>query len=160
MKTKFLIFYGVTICSVVGLFQVVTAYGETNIKAPPPIEGMYKISATSLAQCLNTDTLILEIQQSGVYLNGLLLPESKDVPPEIAGNEKPSLLGNFENLKVNLSGNIAQLKPCNVSQVRIDAIWQDNNLKGTLYLNSLNQTINFTSAREIPDGQSHPEGGH
>jgi hypothetical protein len=160
MKTKLLIFYGVALCSVVGLFQVVTACGETTLKAPPPIEGMYKISANSLTQCLNNDNLILEIQQSGIYLSGLLLPESKDVPPEIAGNEKPSLLGNFENLRVNLSGNIAQLRPCNVSRVRIDAIWQDNNLKGTLYLNSPSQTINFISAREIPDSQSHPEAAH
>ncbi|QFS47250.1 hypothetical protein GXM_04740 [Nostoc sphaeroides CCNUC1] len=41
---KSLIFYGVAISSVLVLFKTVTVYGENNLKAPPAINGRYRLT--------------------------------------------------------------------------------------------------------------------
>ena len=85
---KSLAFYGIAISSVVVLFKVVTAYGETNLKAPPPIGGPYRISAQNLPGCLKADTLVLNIKQSGIYLFGSLLPAKTTAQIETVAEEQ------------------------------------------------------------------------
>lgn len=65
------------ISSVVVLFKVVTAYGETNLKAPPAIGGPYRISTQNLPGCLKANRLVLNIKQSSIYLFGSLLPNER-----------------------------------------------------------------------------------
>jgi hypothetical protein len=63
-STKLLAFYIGTIAAVVGLFAVVTAYGEQNLVAPPSLAGRYRFK-TKLP-CLGDRELTL--QQSGAFL--------------------------------------------------------------------------------------------
>jgi hypothetical protein len=107
---KTLSFYGVAIGSVVILFNVVSAYGEANIKAPPAINGNYRLKAKNLPKCVNSEDLILHIQQSGIYLNGSLLPENNNSHAQTSAEEKPSLNGQLQNQQVQLLGSAHFLK--------------------------------------------------
>lgn len=49
---KSLAFYGVAIGSVLVLFKTVTAYGESNLKAPDKIGGIYRLEAQNLPECI------------------------------------------------------------------------------------------------------------
>lgn len=70
---KTLSFYGVAISSVLLLFKTVSAYGETKLNAPPHIDGSYQFLQTeNLPACLQDQQLILNVDQSGVYLFGNL----------------------------------------------------------------------------------------
>ena len=55
---KSLTFYGGAITAVVVLFEVVTAYGESNLKAPINIDGRYRLSYTQQPDCLNSNASI------------------------------------------------------------------------------------------------------
>ena len=70
---KSLTFYGVAIGFVLILFNLVTRYGEANLKAPARIDGRYRLSIAQLPDCLKSADPVLTIQQSGIYLNGFLL---------------------------------------------------------------------------------------
>ncbi len=75
LNFKSLGFYGIAITSVLLLFKTVTAYGETNLKAPPVINGSYRLALDqNLSNCQPPEPLILNIQQSGIYFNAFLLP--------------------------------------------------------------------------------------
>jgi hypothetical protein len=77
LSLKSLAFYGVAIGSVALLFKVVSAYGETNLKAAPAIGGSYRFDAKSLPECLKSDSLVLTIEQSGsVKMRGIVEGES------------------------------------------------------------------------------------
>lgn len=64
--------YSLAIGSAIVFFNFVTSYGEANIAAPPPMAGNYPIIAENLTGCLAHKTLLLNIQQSGIYLNANL----------------------------------------------------------------------------------------
>jgi len=55
------------------LFNVVTACGKAKLKAPAPIDGRYRLLYSKFAQLSKSDALV-DIEQSGIYLNGSLLP--------------------------------------------------------------------------------------
>ena len=106
---KSLAFYGVTIASVLLLFKVVTAYGESNLKAPPAINGRYRlVFSENLPICEKSDVLILDIQQSGIYLNGFLLPA--DAKTSETDNH---LTGRLTNQQLSLAGKVLQTTICN-----------------------------------------------
>ena len=112
MKLKSLIFYTVAIGSAIVLFKTVTAYGESAIKAPLPISGRYLLQAQNLPGCLKAENLVLNIQQSGIYLFGSLAPREKSSESTTEAEEKPSLSGLFRHRQLVLSGTIPHLSGC------------------------------------------------
>ena len=155
---KSLAFYGTAITSVVVLFKIVTAYGNANLKAPPFISGVYRISSDNLPECLKSNTLVLNIQQSGIYLVGTLNPESIDVKSSLKNEQKPSLNGRFINQQLSLEGTVPELKNCNNSirevkdkstsnGVKIQGLLQGETLIGQIILNST-PAVEFSATRE------------
>lgn len=163
---KSLGFYGVAIGSVLVLFNVVTAYGEANIKAPAAIGGRYRLTlAQNLPNCLKSDTPVLTIEQSGIYLNGLLLPADTTAQQARAGEKKPSLTGQMINQQVNLAGTVPSSTFCNnasqaetsdrvkdssSTSVSIQSRVEGENLEGKITLSDIPGAIGFTAQREAP----------
>lgn len=104
-NAKTLSFYGVAISSVLLLFKTVSAYGETNLEAPPNINGTYQfIQTENLPDCLQEKQLNLNIEQSGIYLFGNISIQSKS-DREI---EEIPLSGDFKDneIIVSVKGNV------------------------------------------------------
>jgi hypothetical protein len=153
LSFKSLAFYGIAIGSVSLLFKVVTAYGETNLKAAPAIAGSYRFDAKSLPPCLKSDSLVLTIEQSGVYLSGNLRSGSSEGDSEKT-EEKPSLLGKWENQGLSLSGAVPNLADCSGSPVRgqnsfvkLRGIIEKDSLKGKISLRNRAAASDFTAQR-------------
>jgi hypothetical protein len=155
---KSLAFYGLAIGSVVLLFKGVSSYGETKLKAPPKIEGRYRIEAQNLPGCLKSDALVLNIQQSGIYLFGSLLPASLKGQQVTIAEEKPSLTGLFKPQQLSLEGSAAELPSCNNSAkpttsesanlVKIEGQVIDATFNGKITHSSLPEAVEFTAQRE------------
>ncbi|MCL1469804.1 hypothetical protein [Argonema antarcticum] len=164
---KSLAFYGTAIGSVVILFKIVTVYGQ-NLKAPFPIDGRYRITAQNLPECLQSDDLILNIQQSGIYLNGSLLALSKNVemPNSASTSEtivqpKPSLVGRWKNQQLTLSGSVNKLSSCNNKvNLSIQANVNQQTMNGQMTLNSTTQPVKFTAQRESNEQQQKKQASH
>jgi hypothetical protein len=91
------LFYSIALTSVVLLFRSVSLYGERHLQAPPDIDGRY-LSNESLPGCPTTSRFVLDIQQSGIYLNGSMrsIEPSQDpsaAAPPNTSEERPSLSG-------------------------------------------------------------------
>lgn len=166
---KSLTFYGVAIGAVVVLFKVVTAYGETNLKAPPAVGGSYRISAQDLPGCLKSETLMLDIKQSGIYLFGSLLPEKTDVKTVTVAEEKPSLTGRIRNQQLSIEGPVPWVIKCNqpggqadrpgsTILVKIQGVTKGKTIVGQVALSSTPAPAEFTAQREEPVEQ--PEKKH
>lgn len=150
---KSLAFYGVAIASVLILFKVVTAYGETNLKAPVPISGSYRMKlAQNLPNCPKSSELLLDIQQSGIYLNASLLPANVNAQQVRSSEKSPSLTGKISNQQLSLAGTVPNSTFCNnqPQQVNIQSLLQGENLTGKLTLNTIPQQIAFTAQRLAP----------
>lgn len=163
---KTLSFYGIAITSVVVLFRVVSAYGNANLKAPPPIGGQYRIDAQNLPGCLKSDALMLNVQQSGIYLVGFLLPAKTDVRTATVAEEKPSLSGRLSNQQLSLQGAIPWISSCNNEQadaskgslsVKIQGVVNGETLTGQIALSSIPTAAEFTARREAPTEQPGKE---
>ncbi|MGB3266566.1 MAG: hypothetical protein WBA89_21710 [Microcoleus sp.] len=159
-----LTFYSVSIAFVAVLFKVVTAYGETNLKAPPALAGSYRFDANSLPECLKSDALVLTIEQSGVYLNGNLR-SSSEADRQTTAEEKPSLGGKWETQGLSLSGVVPNLAGCRDSSaigqnssVKLRGILEGDTLKGKISLTDGAAATDFTAQREAaakPQKQEH-----
>jgi len=164
---KSLAFYGSAIASVVLLFKVVIDYGQ-NLKAPLPIDGRYRIIAKNLPECLQSDDLVLSIQQSGIYLNGSLLAFSKNVemPNSVSTSEtivqpKPSLVGRWKNQELTLSGLVTNLSSCNNKvNLSIQANVNQETMNGQMTLNSTTKPVKFTAQRESNYQQKEKQASH
>ncbi|MBE9186534.1 hypothetical protein IQ270_18040 [Microcoleus sp. LEGE 07076] len=155
-NVKMLTFYGISIAFVAVLFKVVTAYGETNLKAPPAIAGSYRFDAKDLPECLKSDSLVLTIDQSGVYLSGNLRSGSSQSDGEKTAEEKPSLVGKWETQGLSLSGAVPNLAGCSDSiaigqnsSVKLRAIVDEESLKGKVSLTDRAAASDFTARREV-----------
>ena len=154
INVKLLSFYSISIAFVLVLFKVVTAYGETNLKAAPVIAGSYRFDAKSLPECLKSDSLVLTIEQSGVYLRGSLrsgIGEGEGEKTE----EKPPLAGKWENQGLSLSGVVPNLPNCSGSPVtgknsfvKLRGIVEKDRLKGKISLRDRAAASDFTALRE------------
>ena len=154
INVKLLSFYSISIAFVLVLFKVVTAYGETNLKAAPVIAGSYRFDAKSLPECLKSDSLVLTIEQSGVYLRGSLrsgIGEGESEKTE----EKPPLAGKWENQGLSLSGAVPNLPNCSGSPVtgknsfvKLRGIVEKDRLKGKISLRDRAAASDFTAVRE------------
>lgn len=165
-NVKSLTFYGITIGSVLLLFKTVTAYGENNLKAPPVIDGRYLLTlATSLPSCETADTLVLNMQQSGIYLNASLLP----VNPNADTEQQLSLTGILKNQQVSFSGKInpeilchhsnSQVYPSKSATMQMQLIDQGK-VKGQLTVNGIPQTFKFTATKQPTQEKSQKLNSH
>jgi len=156
---KLLGFYGIAIGSVVVLFKVVSTYGESNLKAPAGIAGSYRIEAQNLPGCLKSERLQLSIKQSGIFLNGSLLPETGGEELKTNTEEKSSLFGKWENQKLSLSGAVPHLIGCNGNSdqgkgsssqtlVNIQGVIEGESLKGQISVSSASGVVDFSAQRE------------
>jgi hypothetical protein len=151
---KSLAFYGVAISSVLLLFKTVSAYGENNLKAPPPVNGQYRLTlAENLPNCEKSDTLTLNIEQSGIYLNVSVLSAN----PNADTNEKRSLAGLLRNQQLNLSGKVSKSILCNIPRPQNDPLnsvtiqmqlVDKGNITGQLTVNGIPQTLKFTAVSQ------------
>ncbi len=126
---RWIAFYGATIAVVVALFSFATSYGETNLQAPTKIAGRYRINANDLPGCLKNQTLILVIDQSGIYLNGALLASGDTTQ---INKQTRSLTGLWNHQQLTLNG-IPQLQSCQPN-IKIDGAIEQSQLKGRLSL--------------------------
>ncbi len=152
---KSLAFYGIAIGSVAVLFKLVTAYGETNLKAPPAIAGNYRFDANNLPECLKSDALVLTIEQSGVYLNGNLRSGNSVSYTKTTAEEKSSLAGKWENQGLSLSGLVPNLAGCGgektgdgKSFVKLRGSVEGESLKGKISLTDNTAATDFAAQRE------------
>jgi hypothetical protein len=158
---KSLAISGIGIASLLILFKTVTAYGENNLRTTSLINSRYRLTlAKNLPNCEKGNSLILNIQQSGIYLNASLLP-----PHANADNEKQfPLSGKLQNQALHLSGKIAHsiLCPLPSSQknsmqaitMKIPVVDQAN-ISGQININSNPTTLEFTALPEAaPDADT------
>jgi len=164
LSLKSLAFYGIAIGSVSLLFKVVTAYGEANLKAPPAIAGSYRFDAKNLPDCLKSDALVLTIEQSGVYLSGHLRSGNSEADREKTAEEKPSLVGKWENQGLSLSGAVPNLAGCSDStaigqnsSVKLRGIVDGESLKGKISLTDRAAATDFTAQRAAAAKPQKPE---
>ncbi len=133
---KSLSFYGVAISSVLVLFKVVSAYGETNLTAAPEIGGTYKIVETqNLPDCLANQALSLTIEQSGVYLFGNLAEQAaaeQATETKTQNNATFPLSGDFEGEDIVMSGQ-GNLPNCDPGlQLTVQGRREKDKLVGTM----------------------------
>jgi hypothetical protein len=113
-KLKSLIFYTIAIASVLVLFKIVTNYGENNLKAPVAISGRYRLTELeNLSNCQKPDSLILNIQQSGMFLNGSLLSATNTKEISHTNENNLSLIGKLNNQQLTISGKVRKTILCN-----------------------------------------------
>lgn len=170
-NSKSLIFYCTAISSVLILFKIVTAYGENNLKASPAINSRYGLVFNeNLPICEKSNGLLLKIQQSGIYLNGLLLPINSNTKVSTQSQNNSSLTGRLQNRQVNLSGKIPRYILCNIptntkaqmssqdnssSPVRIQIQLADKeDLSGKINVSGTSKTIGFTA---VPQKEEQSE---
>jgi len=130
--------YILAIGSAIGFFQIVTSYGEANIKAPIAVAGNYLITAPSLPGCLRDKQLFLRLQQSGIYLNASLTSDRQDL------TSRPTLSGRLNIRQLDVSGSLPAAI-CSPSQLRLAGSFAKSTvanprLQGQLWLTSPNTT--------------------
>ncbi|QIR40798.1 hypothetical protein HCG51_31645 [Tolypothrix sp. PCC 7910] len=154
-KLKSLGFYGATIAGVLILFKAVSAYGESNLKAPPVISGSYRITLDEkLPNCNQTDTSILKIQQSGIYVNASLSPEDANSENATSDEKTHPLSGILRNQELNLSGKIDGSALCNIASTENAPfhsakmqmqLLDKGNFTGQLTVSGVSQNFKFTA---------------
>jgi hypothetical protein len=160
---KSLIFYGVAIGSVLILFKVVSTHGEENVKAQSAIGGRYRLTGNQLPECLKSQTTILTIQQSGVYLNGSLAPSNSDTENPV--QEKLSLSGKWQDGQLNLSGLAPALTNCAASEsgnrdisvnIQAQQVLKDK-MQGKISLSFIRGEFEFTTEKVEPESKTKKE---
>jgi hypothetical protein len=146
--------YSLAIALAIGFFNIITSYGEANVKAPLLVTGNYLITSPNLPDCFQQKQLILKIQQSGIYLNGSIATTS-----QMSGNNneaRPTFSGRLQDRQLELNGRVSTDICPQGSQLKITGTIAkigvtdtkkplepalDRQLQGQLWLtNSANQT--------------------
>jgi hypothetical protein len=146
---------GIAIVSVLILFKTVTAYGENHLQATPLIHNRYRLTLDkNLPNCQKANTLVLNIQQSGIYLNASLLPVTTNADP----TKQLSLTGILNKQELYLSGKIDGSILCQIPSsqnssvqtitIQMSQLNQDT-IRGQLKLNSILTTLEFTALPQI-----------
>ena len=167
---KSLTFYGIAIGSVLLLFKTVSAYGETNLKAPPAMSDRYRLAlAEDIPNCDKPDKLILNIQQSGIYLNASFLSANTNAETPNSHPKNDSLTGILRNQQVSLSGKIDRSILCNsasASNTHIHSatmqmqLLDKGNFTGQLALSGSTKTFRFTAVPEKTQNKSQQGKSH
>jgi hypothetical protein len=155
-SAKSLSFYAVAISSVLILFRVVSAYGETHLVASPKIGGKYELSeGQSLPECLANQALSLTVEQSGRYLFAKLGPQSS---ADFKTAEGLFLSGSFKDNVMSLTGqgNLANCDPA--VPITVQGRLEDNRLVGKLQTGDVQSP--FTAQYQPPAEKPAVEGGH
>jgi len=170
LNFKSLAFYGVAIGSVLLLFKTVTVYGESNLKAPPTIGDRYRLTlAENLPNCENLKDLILNIQQSGIYVNASLLPANSNAANSASNQHKHSLSGILNHQQLNLSGKIDRSIVCQIAppqdtsdhSATIQIQLKDpKNITRQLNINGIPQSLKFTALPQTEKEESQKSGTH
>lgn len=103
-QLKYLAFYGGTIAFVLGLFTVVTNYGETYLKAAQSVEGNYLFTLPPTAPCGGGVPVTLAVQQSGMYVAAALVNPA--LPHSQTAFKSMTLSGQWQNQRLNLAGKV------------------------------------------------------
>jgi hypothetical protein len=150
-RLNHLTFYGIAIGSVLALFKFVSTYGETQIKAPVNVNGVYELQSNNLPSCLAGQPLELDIEQSGVYLFGHLALNSDTAPKKIP------LSGDLEGNKVVMKGDLESICPeVKDPEVILKGEITDKTIVGALEAQALQG--NFSGTKKIlPEKET---GGH
>lgn len=148
-----LIFYATAIGSVVILFTVTSAYGERHLQAPRPIEGRYSLSMQAPAECFQSQPPHLVLQQSGIFLTGVLVAADASEQTIRTAHKRPALGGQWRNDRMTLAGALDSSWNCPVT-VRIDAQVRQDTLNGTLTLSSIAKPIPFSGDRQVIQSES------
>ena len=141
---KSFIFYGTMIGSVVLLFKGVTAYGESQLKAPHSIGGDYAIKLENPPECLKKQNLVLKIEQSGVYIFAKLALKKAEPHPDPI-----NLQGRLENQQMILSGSLNPWFFCTpdsfstANELTLKGSFQEKTLTGQLETQTLSNLIQF-----------------
>lgn len=115
-KFKSVAFYGATIAGVLILFKAVSAYGESKLKAPTAISNHYRIALQeAIPNCEKPEKLIMNIQQSGIYLNASFLPANTDTDSSNIDANHNYLSGIFSDQELNISGKLDRSILCNIT---------------------------------------------
>jgi hypothetical protein len=175
---KSLAFYGITIVAVIILFSAVSAFGESNLKAPPKIEGHYRVTRSSLPDCLPPDTVNLNVHQSGIYLTASFSPTvpknapTQAIAPSAAVEKNTTLTGHWHAPTLVLKGQVfphnfhrngdqveSKSPTCSgqgQTVANLTATVQQKVLQGTLALGSPSVKIVFWAEKQ-PDIQKVPD---
>ncbi|WP_315788634.1 hypothetical protein [Fischerella sp. JS2] len=168
---KSLSFYGVMICSVLLLFKIVTNYGENKLNAPLPLKKSYRlIFGEKLPDCNQPDKIILNINQSGVYLNGFLVPTNINSQQTSIEEQHPTLSGKYKNKNITLSGQVPNSVLCSngnsenqkgykTVNLQMQAEKQDN-LSGQMTVIGMNKLIKFSAIPEQEQNSSIKSNHH
>ncbi|WP_404789521.1 hypothetical protein [Altericista sp. CCNU0014] len=115
-QPKTLAFYGGAIASVVGLFGLVTAYGEANLKTAQSIGGDYLLELPTSTNCDRRELVALSVQQSGVYVAASMVNQTLKRSP--ATFQPLTLNGQWQNGQLILTGNVPTKMLCINSKER------------------------------------------
>jgi hypothetical protein len=163
---KSLIISGIAIASVLILFKTVTAYGENHLQANPIIPNRYHLTLQkNLPNCQKANTLVLNIQQSGIFLNASLLPLNNNVNTE----KQLPLKGILKNQQLDLAGNIDTATLCQIPArqnisvqtiaIQMSQLNQDN-IPGQLKINNIPTTLEFTALPQVENQKSDSKNSH
>lgn len=94
--------YSLAIGSAIGFFNIITSYGEANIKAPLLVAGNYLITSPNLPACFQQKQLVLKVQQSGIYLNASIATTSQTSGAD--REARPTFSGRLHELQLELNG--------------------------------------------------------
>ncbi|WP_017651189.1 hypothetical protein [Fortiea contorta] len=161
---KSLAFYGVAISSVLLLFKVVTLYGEKHLQPAPTISDRYRLMlAENLPNCEKPTDLILNIQQSGIYINASLLPANSNIKPA-TNHHQNSLTGILKHQQLNLSGHINTAILCQIiptqntlaNSTTLQMQFQNPKTPtGQININGVPQSLQFNAFPQIPESSSN-----
>jgi hypothetical protein len=99
---KHLAFYAGAISFVLGLFTIVSTYGEVHLKTAQGIEGNYLLALPLSASCGGGTSVTLTLQQSGVYVTAALV--NPDLPRNQTAFKPMTLSGQWRDRQLSLAG--------------------------------------------------------
>ncbi|GBF81845.1 hypothetical protein AsFPU1_3266 [Aphanothece sacrum FPU1] len=142
-------FYGTMIGSVLIFFNVVSNYGEKNLKAPSLLGGSYPIESNNLPQCFAKNQVKLTIDQSGLYLFGKLTGYSQ------IGDKKKEIVipldGMLNQDHFSLTGKFKGQQDCSElanKTLKIEAEKKDKTIFGSLSWDNSQSKLTFMATLE------------
>jgi hypothetical protein len=143
-SVKSLGLYSLAIGGSIAFFQLVTSYGEANVKAPIAITGKYLITSTNLPDCLARQQLALDLQQSGIYLNASLASDLQ--LSQTTTISRPTLSGKLAagQDRIDLIGALSIASCPQPLKVQISGSIHDRRLQGQMLFDDAAKPIEFT----------------
>ncbi len=141
IKYRYVLFYCFSIAFVIILFNIVTDYGQNHLRAAQSVGGTYIVVSDRVPGCFQGSPLILNLEQSGIYLAGNL--SDKTVPVSLNGNIRDN------NIVLN------SMRPCNLT---LTASFDKQGIEGYLKDDSSGLTIPVNLKKQAETGNLPPIG--